>query len=216
MKIVIISDTHCKWSSIAIPTCDLLISCGDYSFRGEWNIVKDFHSWLDKVPATNVISVQGNHELWVEKNFQEAKLIAQEVCPRGHFIEEGLIEIDGIKIWGSAWSPWFNNWAYNAYRGEDIKKHWDKIPDDIDILITHGPPAGILDMVRYANGTPKEHAGCTNLRDKVFTLNKLKLHCFGHMHSESGELDINGVKFINASICDELYSATNPIREFEL
>lgn len=78
MRICAISDTHGKWNKLKIPECDILISAGDYSFRGESHMVKNFHKWLNKQDAGQIISVQGNHELWVQSNFQEAKDIAEK------------------------------------------------------------------------------------------------------------------------------------------
>lgn len=207
MKICMISDVHEQWDNLIIPTCDLLISAGDYSYRGNPLVVAAFHRWLDKQPAAHVISVQGNHELWVEKNFEEAKCLSPE---RIHFIAEGLIDIEGVKIYGSAVQPEFGGWAWNVARGEKIKRHWDAIPEDVQILITHGPACGILDQT--APWQPR--LGCEELRKRIFELKKLKLHVFGHIHGSSGEMDLEGIKFINASICDEDYEPTNPVREF--
>lgn len=210
MKIAVISDVHNKWKKLQIEECDLLISCGDYSFTGEWDIIKRFHTWLDEQPAKHIISLQGNHEKEVEKNFEKAKALVAGICPAIHFIEEGLIEIEGIKIWCSAVTPFFHNWAYNRY-GHEIQPHWDKIPLDTDILVTHGPPYGILDTVNYADGTPKsEHLGCVRLYEKVLEV-KPDLHLFGHIHSAQGELHRNGTSFYNASICDEMYMPSNPV-----
>ncbi len=75
MKIVAISDVHCKWNKVVIPECDILISAGDYSFQGEPHVVVDFHKWLNKQPAKHKISVQGNHEKQVEKNFALSMLL---------------------------------------------------------------------------------------------------------------------------------------------
>lgn len=217
MKLAIISDVHNKYHNLQIPECDVLISCGDYSFHGEKHIVKDFHSWLDQQPANYIISVQGNHETWVQKNFNEAKELAESVCPGVHFIEHGAIEIEGVKFFGSAWTPWFNNWAWNAHRGSEIAYYWSQIPEDTEVLITHGPPHGILDVVYAVDGvTPKGRAGCYDLMDRINALPNLKMHCFGHIHSGSGEQEFNGIKFINASICDEMYTPTNQVRIFEL
>jgi len=211
MKIVLISDVHGKWNKLQIPECDILISCGDYSFRGERHMVKDFHEWLNKQEAGHIISVQGNHETWVEKNFTEAKELAEKACPGVHFIDEGTVDIEGIKIHGSAITPWFYDWAWNRRRGPEIKRHWDVIPDDTQILITHGPPAGILDVVYFTDGvTPKERVGCHDLMDRINQLKQLKLHAFGHIHGSAGET------VFNASICDEMYMPTNPVREFDL
>lgn len=217
MKIVMISDTHAKWQKLQIPECDILISAGDYSFRGEKHLVKNFHEWMSKQPARHVISVQGNHETWVEKNLEEARELVFKNSPRVKFVVEESFEIEGIKFHGSAITPWFYNWAWNVERGPAIKAHWDKIPDDTQVLITHGPPAGILDIVYYPDGvTPRERVGCHDLMDRIKQLKNLKLHVFGHIHCDAGEKNFNGVQFVNAAICDEQYMPTQPIREFYL
>jgi Icc-related predicted phosphoesterase len=210
MKIACISDVHGRWSKLQIPEVDLLISCGDYSFQGERHMVKDFHKWLNKRPAKNIISIQGNHELWVEKNFQEAKQIALEACPKVHFVEEDVIEIEGVKIFCSAYTPWFHSWAYNEHRGEPIKRHWDRIPQ-VDIIATHGPVYGILDELVYPNGDGKgEFVGCQDLLDVVKRIKPDLFFC-GHIHAHGGkEIHRDGTSFYNTSICDEQYVASNP------
>lgn len=215
MKIVAISDTHGKWNKLKIPECDILISAGDYSFKGEMHMVRDFHKWLNKQEAGHIISVQGNHELWVEENFNIAKAIAVEECPAVHFMDEGLVEIEGLNIWCSAWTPYFHNWAWNAQRGEEIKKHWDRIPDDTDILVTHGPPMGILDELLRVDGEPSgQYVGCSDLMEAVKRI-KPDLHFFGHIHCGYGEKHLNGTSFYNAAICDEMYMPTNSIHIVE-
>lgn len=211
-KIVGISDTHCKWQSLVVPECDILISAGDYSFKGERHVVKDFHKWLDKQPAKHIVSVQGNHELWVEKNFLEAKQVAEEACPRVHFIEEGEVIIDGIKIFGSAWTPFFHNWAYNAFRGEEIQQHWKKIPDDTNILITHGPAHKILDQLVYVSGEgTREFVGCSDLLKRIREV-KPDLHLFGHIHAWGGHQEhIEGTSHYNVAVCDEMYYPANGV-----
>ena len=204
MKIVCISDTHAKWKNLIIPECDLLISTGDFSFRGEIHLVNEFHKWLNKQPAKHIISVMGNHETWVEQNFQLAKEMAIAECPRVHFIAEGLIEIEGFKIWCSAITPYFFNWAWNRFRGEEIKRHWDIIPDDIDILATHGPAYDILD--KDPQGNP---VGCEELSKRIENLTNLKVHTFGHLHESYGSIEKNGVLYINASICNDQYKPVN-------
>jgi Icc-related predicted phosphoesterase len=215
MKIVCISDVHERWHKLVIPECDILISAGDYSFRGEKHIVKEFHKWLDKQDARYVISVQGNHELWVEENFLEAKQIAQEACPGVYFIDEGPIEIEGIKIYGSAITPFFCNWAWNRHP-QEITKHWNRIPDDTQILITHGPSYNILDKTCYATGEERpEPLGCYQLVKRIEQLKDLDLHFCGHIHHSHGQKHIDGVSYYNASICDESYYPSNPITVVE-
>ena len=61
------------------------------------------------------------------------------------YLEDSSCEVLGYKIWGSPWTPWFCDWGFNARRGEESKSHWDKIPNDTDIILTHGPPLGFGD-----------------------------------------------------------------------
>jgi Icc-related predicted phosphoesterase len=216
MRIAMVSDIHGRWSKIKVPEVDVLISCGDYSFRGEERMVRDFHAWMYQQPAKHRISVQGNHEVQVEQNFWYSKQIAEKACPGVHFIDQGDFEIDGIKFYGSAITPWFLDWAWNKRRGEEIQRYWDIIPDDTQVLITHGPPAGILDAIYNVDGSVKDRFGCQDLMNRIGELKDLKLHCFGHIHGSSGEAYFNGVKYINASICDETYYPINPVRIIEI
>jgi Icc-related predicted phosphoesterase len=208
MKIIAISDVHCRWNKVKIEECDLLISAGDYSFRGEPDVVKDFHKWLDKQPAKHIISVQGNHEKYVESNFEFSRQIALEACPRVHFIDEGLVEIEGLKIWCSAITPWFHNWAWNRYPGDEIQHHWDKIIS-ADVVVTHGPCYGILDQVNGRN------AGCPQLLEKILEI-KPKVHICGHIHPGYGSLVRDGIRFFNAAICNDDYKAVNPATIIEI
>lgn len=207
MKIACISDCHEQWQDVVIPECDLLISAGDYSYRGDRTIVRTYHTWLAQQRAKHIISLQGNHELWVEANFREALDIVTAIDRRIHFVAHDAIEIEGIKIYCSAVTPAFNDWAWNVERGEDIAKHWASIPDDTEILVTHGPARGILDG---------DNLGCVDLTERITELDNLKLHVFGHIHGASGEIVLNKVKHVNAAICDEKYKPTNPVRMVEL
>lgn len=212
MKIVVISDVHGKYNKLVIPECDLLISCGDYSFTGALHEVRNFHKWLNKQPAKHIVSLQGNHEREVQNNFNISKQVAIEQCPKVHFMEEGPLELEGVKFWFSAYTPTFFNWGYMRDRGPEIKEHWDRIPDDTENLITHGPAYGILDKVEKQH--PAGHKvdsfqGCVDLLDRIKQLKSLKFHFFGHIHGSYGFHEENGVKFYNCSICDEGYKPVN-------
>jgi Icc-related predicted phosphoesterase len=211
MKIVSLSDVHTKWQNIKVPPCDLLISAGDYSFKGQEYVVRGFHAWLREQPAKHIISVQGNHEVWVEQNFLEAKAAAQEECPGVHFMEEGLVEIDGFKIWCSSVTPSHGRgWSWNRERGEAIKAHWDRIPKGTNILITHGPAFGVLDEVheQFAMGIAHMHVGCEELAKAIKRV-KPDLHFHGHIHSGYGQHHADGLSSYNSSICDEMYLPIN-------
>jgi Icc-related predicted phosphoesterase len=205
IKIVAISDVHEQWCELKIPKCDILISTGDYSNIGTPDSIMEFHKWLNKQPAKHIISVQGNHEVWVEKNFELAKEIAKSQCNKLHFIEQDLLEIEGIKIYCSSFQPKFGNWAYGLPR-EELRNIWNKIPDDTDILVTHGPPYQILD---YA---PKcGHVGDRELYRRILQLKQLKLHIFGHIHFSYGHRNFHNIRFYNVANCSESYEIVNPV-----
>lgn len=221
MKIICVSDTHTLYDRIKIDPCDILISAGDYSFRGEPYIVREFHEWMNRQPAKHKISVQGNHEKLVESAFAYSKDIAEKACPGVHFIDEGLVEVEGLRLWCSAITPFFCNWAWNRYPGDDIQKHWDRIPTDgtIDIIVTHGPVYGILDSLMQFNGKICEyeevHLGCPQLLKKVLEV-KPKAHIGGHIHPGYGTIVQDGIRFVNAALCDDSYRLVNKPIIFEI
>jgi len=215
-KIVAISDTHNRHNKLGIPQCDIFIHCGDWTSMGHAHEVENFAKWLNKINARYIVLVPGNHELTFEKNIPESLNWIKEHCPTAHILIEESIEIEGIKIYGSPITPFFYNWAWNRYRGEDIQKHWNKIPENTDILITHGPPYGILDTTIHADGSPRpENLGCEQLLKKVQEI-KPDLHLFGHIHHPGGtQVHKDGTSFYNCSVCNEQYFPSNPLTIIE-
>lgn len=223
-KIVAISDTHNQHDKIVIPECDFLIHCGDYSSKGYEREVRKFYKWMNEQPARYKISVQGNHELGWETNPAEMTRIAKEECPNIHLLYDQELVIEGIKFWGTPVTPYFFNWAYNRARttaemiqyGKPlIKEHYDLIPSDVDVLITHGPPHRILDELTFPNGQPKgQFVGCVDLLETVRRV-KPDLHFFGHIHGAHGEAHIDGTSFYNVSVCNEYYSPSNKVTVVE-
>jgi Icc-related predicted phosphoesterase len=212
-KVCMVSDLHHK--RVKIEECDLLIDAGDWTGRGQLHAVLDHFEWLEEQPARHIVTVPGNHELEMERNLPLFLDEIKKRHPAIHVLIDQTIEIEGVKIHGSPITPEFCNWAWNRERGHQIRKHWDLIPDDVQILVTHGPPQDILDLVYFANGLPKEHAGCFDLAQRIKSLKNLKLHVFGHIHSGSGIEMKNGVTYVNAAICDEMYYPSNPVRVIE-
>ena len=132
-----------------------------------------------------------------EKYFKDSGII---------YLNDSGIEIEGTKFWGSPIQPWFHDWAFNRVRGEEIKRHWDLIPMDTDVLITHGPPFGLLDMC--ANG---ERVGCKDLLETIAKI-RPRVHAFGHIHEKYGIARVDKTIFVNACCLNESYVPThNPI-----
>lgn len=209
MKIVAISDTHSYHRKIEVPDADTLICCGDISYRGELSIIEDFSLWLKELPHKNKIVIFGNHELGMEKGPKRPRAIKFIEDAGAHYLENSSVVIDNIKFYGSPASPWFYNWEWNYFRGKEIAKIWRKIPDDTNVLITHGPPYGILDLVDdFSEADP--HVGCKDLLERIKFLREIDAHFFGHLHLEGGKtVTVNNTKYVNAAVCTDQYKPIN-------
>ena len=207
-RIVTISDTHSRHSQInSMPEGDILIHSGDATNRGGIDEIAAFNEWLGALPYKHKIFVAGNHD-WL---FERSPKFAPTMMTNAHYLLDNFVIVEGLKIYGSPWQPRFFDWAFNVDRGEKIAQKWQMIPDDIDVLITHGPPYGILDEVPYRH----EHVGCEELLPVVKRI-KPRAHIFGHIHAGYGMIEQHGIKFVNASICNEAYQPVNAPIVFDL
>ncbi len=204
MRIVCISDTHNCNEQIKVPDGDVLIHAGDATVTGRSDEIVLFNKWFASLPHRFKIFVAGNHDWLFETNNNYAReLLSDEII----YLQDSSTQIEDLKIYGSPWQPKFFDWAFNLNRGAELAEKWKLIPDDTDILITHGPPNGILDEVPRKYFI--ENTGCEELIKKVAEV-KPKLHVFGHIHCGYGQTEKFGVKFVNASNCDESYEPTQP------
>jgi len=184
MKIWHISDTHTYHGLLDIPKdVDMVIHSGDCSNPQE--IVKshseilDFINWFSMLPIKYKVFVAGNHDVAIERNW----------ITRDHFIEKDIvylqnesITLDGVNIWGSPYTPSFGSgWAFNRKR-DKLHDLWATIPDDTNIVISHGPPMGILDLSYSAYGNKLENCGCTAFKKRILQLQP-ELCLFGHIHN---------------------------------
>lgn len=212
MKIALLSDTHCAVHEIAVPPVDLLLHAGDWTFRGTAQEVETFFKDIAAKGAKRTVVIAGNHDWLAQKDPERVRAIAK-VFGIDYLCDESVV-VDGIKIYGSPWQPEFCDWAFNLPRETtELAEKWAAIPEDTEILITHGPPLGILDMTLSRNGRPREAVGCADLMARVLTLPALKLHVFGHIHPGYGVYQKDGGKgpvFVNASNMDESYDPVNP------
>ena len=207
-RIVCLSDTHTCNEQISVPDGDILIHSGDATVNGTIPEVMEFNSWIEALPHRHKVFVAGNHDwLFMMDNPSARRLMNPTIT----YLQDSLTVIEGLKIYGSPWQPRFFDWAFNLNRGAEIAEKWKLIPDDIDILITHGPPNGILDLVPRKGWD--ENTGCEELRkrvEEIAKLGRLKLHIFGHIHCGYGVHEEFGVRFVNASNCDESYEPSQP------
>ena len=207
MRCVILSDTHEKHSEVIVPEGDLLIHCGDFTNRGSDAVITNFLTWFSGHQHKYKCFIMGNHELGTDggPNRPRKLEIVKSFTDKYEnlfYLENSPITIEGINLYGSGYTPFYHNWAWNVMRGEAIAKCWARIPTNTNLLITHGPPRGILDLVDDYGEV--RHEGCDDLLDKVWRLPELRLHCMGHLHNQSHQVEeINGITFVNAAIVDD-------------
>jgi Icc-related predicted phosphoesterase len=212
LSIAAFSDTHTYHRSVKLPDADVLVFAGDLMGSGyRHSEVKDFGEWFSAQPHNDKILVAGNHDRMFESDIS----YCLSKFDRGViYLQDSGVDIAGFKFYGSPIQPWFYDWAFNVHRGPKIKEYWDNIPADTDVLITHGPPHGILDkMVPLTEPYfgAYDHLGCRDLMDAVEKI-RPRVHIFGHIHGGYGHTNLygtNGTEFYNAAICNEAYEPVN-------
>lgn len=243
-----ISDTHSLHDNLAevMPAGDLLLHTGDFTNVGKPDDIEKFAKWFVGLPFRYKVVIAGNHDKGFEKNPQEARKILQdngflvrtadtgaEGFPKLNpgecvYLEDAGVTVEGLKIFGSPWQPWFFDWAFNLHRGAQIRSVWKKLPLDTDILLTHGPVWGFVDKT-----SSEEHAGCADLLEKILEMQPV-VHISGHIHEARGvarespyhvakvtakaSTDNSFLKtvFINACVCTLRYEPTNPPITFDI
>lgn len=211
MIITCLSDLHGFYPKL--ESGDLLIIAGDLTAREEPEEYVYFRHWLSKQDYQKRIVIAGNHDTYLEWDYIFGSTpfleIADYLCDSG-------TEFKGLKIWGCPWTPRFFGMNPNctAFTYHSEKWFYDekiaKIPDDIDILITHGPSRGVLDKTIRG-----EHVGSTAIEKYLKYVNRPKLHAFGHIHEDYGIRekwtgnDDTRVTSVNCSIVNERYEHVN-------
>jgi len=226
MQIATVSDIHGHWNEIIYPPADVLIFAGDILKNHLRDRTADAHAQLTELARfslhcetllngtyKHIVFCPGNHDWCFDKLPKEA---IEKLGPKVIYLHDRGAIIDGVKFYGSGWTPWFWDWALNhpnpgkdpAAARRSAQLCWAAVPDDTNVLVTHGPPQGILDLTKE-----NEHVGCPHLKDAVVRLlkNDLKLHVFGHIHHSYGKTMVQKTLFVNTSICTERYTPDNPV-----
>lgn len=179
----------------------MLIHCGDFCGVGTMSEIERFRQDFLALPHKYKVVVAGNHDWPCEREYDDARLAMNDFT----YLQDEGTEIAGLKLYGSPWQPAFGRWAFNLPRKSfELADKWRRIPDNVDVLITHGPPYGILDRVKFG-----AHVGCEYLRERVDEL-KPRLHCFGHIHEAYGQELHGDTLFVNAASVDIWYRLANP------
>ncbi|MGA3067990.1 MAG: metallophosphatase domain-containing protein [Tepidisphaeraceae bacterium] len=222
MRVVCISDFHGKLP--AVPPCDVLLIAGDITptsnhdeeFQRVW-LDSVFRKWLMGVPAKRICGIAGNHDFIFQS---KPGSVPRDL--RWTYLQDSGVEIEGIKIYGTPWQPWFQSWAFNAPAalGETfLAGKFAAIPEGTDILIAHGAPRGYGDLAPSGGKNAGEHVGSTALLDRI---RKVRPHLtvYGHLHGGYGvyTIDAGGRDLIlaNASYLDDTYQVANLPLQFDI
>ena len=200
MRIVCISDTHAMHEGLVVPEGDLLIHAGDCTNSGDLEELAEFDAWLGSQPHPHKVLVAGNHDFAFQREPAEARARIRSAT----YLQDGEVEIESLRIWGSPWQPWFFDWAFNLERGEEIRAKWSLIPAGVDILVTHGPPLGHGDRTFDARSV-----GCADLLEAIRRLQP-RLHVFGHIHEGYGQTREGTTRCVNASSWSASSRPLNP------
>lgn len=207
MRVVFISDTHNKHQQVQVPQGDMLIHAGDVSGRGTKTEIENFLNWFSTQPHKYKIFIAGNHDFFIENHPEKFN----EILPKNIiYLQDMMVEIEGRKIYGSPWTPNFMNWAFMKNTGNEIAQEWQKIPEGIDILITHGPAFGTLDKIYTGLSV-----GCVELASFLPKI-KPKYFLFGHIHEAYGMKNKEGITYCNGAVLNERYQLQNPPIIFEI
>lgn len=201
MKVVAIADTHC--GQMDMPKGDILLVAGDLTHSGKMLELESQLNWYLTLGFKHVVIISGNHDFCfegkksrngsIDHKFKQDAIDA--VTSRGIiYLEDSECTIEGVKIYGTPYTPWFYDWAFNVHRGPNLRAVYDKIPDNVDILLVHGPPKGFGDKTIYG-----ETVGSEELLD-VIKAKKPKYAFFGHIHEDPGSWQIGSTTAVNCSV----------------
>jgi len=229
-RLCVLSDTHGQHALYIIPKCELLVHCGDLMTEdrgvrgpdggnGALARLEEFGHWLGSQPCEAAIVIGGNHDAIFED--LGAERVRELLCHGAsradplakvyYLCNEGA-DVKGLRVFGTplnaansktsqniAFQP-----AYGAQTGDDdpkLRAASQIPPGGLDILISHGPPAGVLDV---GLGSPL-------LAEMAFR-ERPALHLFGHQHLAYGVAfdPTVGTLFVNAASCDGLMAPLHP------
>ena len=204
MRLVCISDTHGLHDQMPpIPNGDVLIHAGDSTGSGTLPQIDAFTQWMGAQPHAHKILIAGNHDFCFDKNLRSRawSVLSRDMCEKNRisYLRGESLTIQGLKFYGFPWQPIFRNMAFNAREGE-LRGRLRLVPEDTNVLITHGPALHIFDYIP----AQRVHVGCHVLAQRIEQLCSLKAHICGHIHESHGFAvrESDGVMFANASICE--------------
>lgn len=225
VRFVCISDTHNCGGRMrhAVPPGDVLLHAGDFTMAGSAKEVDAFSAFLGTLPHRHKLVIAGNHELsfdpgttWLAASREQAAVDDAVSAMKRRlvnctYLQDSEATVFGLKVYGSPWQPWHNDWAFNLQRGRALLDKWERIPSDTDVLLTHTPPIGHGDLCVL-----DQHVGCVELLGVVQRRVRPRFHVFGHIHEGYGMTTDGQTVFVNAAICDVRYRPVNAPLIFDI
>ncbi len=211
MKVAVTSDTHGRQNWV-MPPCDVFVHAGDITCRGSIEEISKFAARLrDEMSLPqgprHAIIVPGNHDQCFELFPTPVRELFGENV---HVLLDRAVVLDGVRFYGSPWTPPFMRWHFMADESR-LASLYSGMPDILDMLVTHGPPRGILDP-----GGREPHVGSTALADAIVT-RQIAHHVFGHLHDAGGQsIQRGGTIFHNVAACNEQYVLVNQPKVVQL
>lgn len=240
VRVVCISDTHSRHDALLrepglLPPGDILVHAGDFTTTGTKPQMENFRDFLKTVPYAHKVVVGGNHDITLHEEYYEetGEERFHKNRPDGpyfaaqmrrmflnlrteanvHYLENEAVELMGVMFWATPWTPEYGGWAFNYEpEGDFCRELYSTIPAHTDVLITHGPPAGVGDLT--IKGV---RAGCPVLLEEVRSRIRPRVHVFGHIHEGFGAYqDETGQRYLNASTSTIQYRPINPPVVFDV
>jgi Icc-related predicted phosphoesterase len=217
MRVGAVADLHGLLPTI--PACDVLVIAGDVcpnedhgeAFQARW-LEREFARWLAGLAGLGVgriVGIAGNHDFVFQR--------APQSVPRGlewTYLQDGGVTIDRVRFWGSPWTPWFYDWAFNAPRGEEGERFLQatySAAEEADVLVVHGPPTGYGDLT-----TRGVSAGSSALLAAIDRIEPA-LALYGHIHEGRGRWRRGTSELANVAAVDEHYAPVDePVVVFDL
>lgn len=167
-----------------------------------------FFLGLPDQPYEHKIFIAGNHDRYFQNHSEEVKSLLETFQGELTYLEDSGTVYGGQNIWGTPWQPEFHDWAFNLPRnGKELEEKWNLIPEDVDILISHGPSYGTLDRSSFS----PIPLGCEVLSERLKVV-KPKIHVFGHIHHSYGYVTDGSCHYFNASVlCDNYIYKHKPL-----
>lgn len=213
MKILAISDTHNYHRKIDFSVLkeelngvDTIVHAGDFTSTGKLHEVENFLSWYFIQDFKYKVLIAGNHEIETD-----AYMIRKLCDEKGIvFLHQESKYVNGVKFFGTPYTPYFHGWAYNLKECEE-EECFSQIPLDTEVLISHGPPRDILDLT--FDGL---NVGSVHLWNRITKMKNLKACIFGHVHEPAGRLEMDKTVFVNASYCGIPYANFSSIGKWRI